>query len=138
MLPAVTQDFAALPVVVECFIDNIPVRAVVTPVGHQVRDVVGHDADKRSIVPGLGSEPVGQLVIPYQVVAPNVGDTCLVRSCEESITLRVTENTALRFSVHVLSEISQMHSYEGRDRLTFMTLAGVREPNSCVLLATVI
>lgn len=48
----------------ECFVDNIPVGAVVTPVDNELLDVVQHDRQEGVAGPNAIVDPVGQFRVP--------------------------------------------------------------------------
>jgi hypothetical protein len=85
--------------------------------------MVHEDRGQGFLGPGAGSEPVGELVVPVQVVASNQLSGSSIG--QEDFGLSVVEHTLLRLSVDPPASMLVTCCTTGRIFPYFMTLAGV-------------
>lgn len=84
----------------------------------EIGNVVCHDGDKRSIIPGLRSQPVGQLIIPHKIVAAHFL-LVLLGDVNDNLAASVVKHATLRLSVLVLKSLELTRVRDGSKR-TFM------------------
>lgn len=110
--PYVTAQRA---VIVERLVHNVPCVALVVEVACLVLDVVLKDADQLRLGVVLAGKPVGELVVPHEVVAA-AHLLCLEGRLDDLLCHGVVEDIALWLDVHPFLAIGGCHFRSQLDR----------------------
>ena len=104
----------ALPVstiLVECLVDHIPACAGALPAARDVLDVVLHNRDQRLVVEAAAGDPCGELGVPDQRVAVDLG-VVLLGEGDDGITTSKGEVVARRLGGFPLHGVLGRHRVE--------------------------